>query len=114
VEIDFFINKSPDESWGFYVRIFVMEEKRLWFRAKRYGWGWTPCTWQGWAVLVMYVFAIFANVKLIDENSASVSGSLMAFFPTLYILTVFLIIICYTTGEKPRWRWNGKDVTNKK
>ncbi|HTS17465.1 MAG TPA: hypothetical protein VMP11_07825 [Verrucomicrobiae bacterium] len=27
-------------------------DKRVWFRAKRYGWGWgLPCAWQGWVVL---------------------------------------------------------------
>lgn len=28
--------------------------KKIWFPAKRYGWGWgLPVTWQGWVVLQM-------------------------------------------------------------
>lgn len=81
----------------------------LWFRAKRFGWGWTPSTWQGWAVLAMYIFAVFANVNLIDKNIQSETDSFLSFFPTIYILTVFLIIICYVTGEKPKWNWGFAD-----
>lgn len=29
----------------------------MWFRAKRYGWGWRPVTWQGWAVVAVWVAA---------------------------------------------------------
>ena len=32
------------------------ETKRYWFPAKRYGWGWgPPATWQGWAVLILWL-----------------------------------------------------------
>jgi hypothetical protein len=86
-----------------------MEEKKLlWFKAKRYGWGWYPCTWQGWGIVAMYIFAIAWNAPYINNHEHSVSDFLMQFFPQVYILTVFLIIICYTTGEKPGWRWGSK------
>lgn len=95
-----------------------MNNERYWFKAKRYGWGWYPVTWQGWAVLVMYVFAVLTTVFYIDRHEHSASDSLMGFFPLVYILTVFLIIICYKTGEKPSWRWGDKkkdtDGTSKK
>ena len=28
-----------------------MKKGNLWFRRKKYGWGWTPSTWQGWTVV---------------------------------------------------------------
>jgi hypothetical protein len=31
----------------------MTQDKRLWFRARRFGWGWTPITWQGWMALVI-------------------------------------------------------------
>ncbi len=92
-------------------------EKKLWFKAKRYGWGWYPCTWQGWAVLLMYVFALVSITTFVDNHTHSVSDSLMSFFPSVFILTVFLIIICSATGEEPKWRWGKKresDGTPKK
>ena len=83
---------------------------KLWFKAKRYGFGWTPSSWQGWGILVMYIFADISNVIFANNHSDSISDFLIQFFPQLFILTVFLIIICYTTGEKPRWRWGRKEV----
>jgi uncharacterized membrane protein YhaH (DUF805 family) len=81
---------------------------KLWFKAKQYGWGWYPVTWQGWAIIVMYVFAMITNALFIDSHTHSVSDALMVFLPNTYILTVFMIIICYATGEKPEWRWGKK------
>ncbi len=27
---------------------------KLWFKAKKFGWGWTPCSWEGWTVTGLY------------------------------------------------------------
>ena len=86
-----------------------MEQKKLWFRAKRYGYGWVPSTWQGWAVLAMYIFAVFSDAVFSDNHSHSGSDFLMSFFPRMFILTVFLLIIADSKGEEARWRW-GKSV----
>ena len=80
-------------------------DKKLWFKAKCFGWGWYPSSWQGWAILLMYVFAVFTVARQVDSASHSSSDALFGFIPVVYILTVFLLIICYATGEKPRWRW---------
>lgn len=84
----------------------------LWFKAKKYGWGWYPATWQGWAVLGMYIFAVSKHAFYVDTYTNSVSSILLSFLPDVYIMTVFLIIICYATGEKPRWRWGDKTTSN--
>ena len=92
-----------------------MMDKKYWFRAKSFGWGWYPCTWQGWAVLVMYVFSMISNFVFVDHYVHSASDFLIQFFPQTYILTVFLIIVCYATGEKPSWHWGfKKDNVDKK
>ena len=84
-------------------------EKQLWFKAKRFGWGWYPCTWQGWAILAMYIFALTSDFVFVDMTQHSASDTLMNFFPNAYILTVFLIIICYAKGEEPKWQFK---ITN--
>lgn len=83
-------------------------QDNLWFKNKKYGWGWTPCSWQGWAVLAMYFFAVITNVISINDHAFSSSDFLTQFFPQMYILTVFLLIICWAKGEKPRWQWGDK------
>lgn len=80
-------------------------KRRIWFKAKRYGWGWYPVTWQGWLVLGAYVFVNAYTFLQVDEISLTATDSLINFFlPCIFFLSV-LLTICYLTGEKPRWRW---------
>lgn len=81
--------------------------KRVWFRAKQYGWGWYPATWQGWGVLVMYIFSVMDRSLRFAVYPQTTLNTWMELILQIYILTVFLIIICYATGEKPAWRWGG-------
>ena len=78
---------------------------KLWFKARRYGWGWRPATWQGWAIFAMYIFALVNLVLRASMVHHTTNGWLLGFIPQVYILTVFNIIVCYATGERPRWQW---------
>jgi hypothetical protein len=76
-----------------------------WFKAKAYGWGWTPATWQGWLILVVFVALIALNFFRLDAGSHSASDTLRPFIIQTFLLAILLIGICYATGEKPRWQW---------
>ena len=78
---------------------------KLWFKAKQYGWGWYPATWQGWAVLCFYIVALAGNAHFVDFTPATIPPSACAFLLNVAVLTIFLLIVCYATGEEPRWRW---------
>ncbi len=82
--------------------------KKYWFAAKTYGWGWTPATWQGWLILVIFVGLIVVNFLRIDAASHSISDTLLAFVPETFLLILVLILICWKTGEKPHWQWGDK------
>jgi hypothetical protein len=47
------------------------DERKYWFRAKRYDWGWgLPGTWQGWVVLIFRVAAfILGRRYLLPQNT---------------------------------------------
>ncbi|MFO0764963.1 MAG: hypothetical protein U0487_02865 [Patescibacteria group bacterium] len=75
-----------------------------WFKAKWYGWGWVPVTWQGWAVTLGYIALVLALALTIDERS-SVKDVSFTFLLPVVILTACLIRICYAKGEKPGWHW---------
>ena len=79
--------------------------QRLWFKAKTYGWGWTPCTWQGWAVVGLFVGMTVYSSIVLERASASAEEALLAFLPIMLFNIAMLIVICVLTGEKPRWRW---------
>ncbi|MCG3773977.1 MAG: hypothetical protein JW395_0794 [Nitrospira sp.] len=85
----------------------MQQDKRYWFKTKRFGWGWMPATKEGWLVtigyLVLFVVAqlIFMQDVIVRQSTAGIA--LYAAF--VFALTVALIYICWKTGEPPRWRW---------
>ncbi len=83
--------------------------KPLWFKTKEYGWGWYPASWQGWAVLAAYIVAMFWTFRDVDKTSHSGSDTLIGFLLPAAGFTALLLVVCWKTGEKPRWRW-GKDT----
>ena len=73
--------------------------KTIWFKAKKWGFGWRPVSWQGWAITIVYIlglvhFAISAN------SQHSMSDFLINFGFDFIILTIPLLIICYLRGER--------------
>lgn len=84
-----------------------------WFKAKLYGWGWTPITWQGWAVLLVYIFFITLFARNSDETSSIREGIFTFILPTV-LLSFALIWICYKKGEKPRWQWGPPNDKNRR
>ena len=80
-------------------------EKRYWFPAKRYGWGWGfPSAWQGRVVLAVYIALILAAAAVFAP--AHVPGRFAA---CLVALTCLLVAVCWVTGEPPRWRWGDRE-----
>jgi hypothetical protein len=78
--------------------------KHYWFKAKQYGWGWYPSSWQGFLVLLGYFLLLVLNFMLVNQNLNSPNAVYRMVLPSI-VLTILLIVICYITGEQPRWRW---------
>ncbi len=83
-------------------------KKKLWFVARRYGYGWTPATKEGWLVLLLYLLAVWGAYECQYTRDASGTMDdfiLYRFLPQVFGLTLMLLVICFLKGEKPRWRW---------
>lgn len=80
-------------------------KKPLWFKRKSYGWGWTPATWQGWLTLAGFLALMVANTIRLNMARTSVNDFLINFIPQTILLVLVLILICYMTGETPKWQW---------
>jgi hypothetical protein len=79
-----------------------------WFRTKRYGWGWTPARIEGWLVLAAFLAGVALNAVVLiyrTQHGVPMFRALVAFYLCLAILVVALIVVCWKTGEPPRWRW---------
>jgi hypothetical protein len=74
-------------------------ESKIWFPAKKYGWGWGPPNcWQGWAILAVWTALLCGGAVLLKPHTGQ-------FVLCTAILSIALFIVCLYKGEKPRWRW---------
>lgn len=77
------------------------DDRKYWFAAKTYGWGWgLPLTWQGWVVFIaFFVLLIGGAVVILPRYGVPIFNAYVA------LLVVALVLVCWRTGEPPRWRW---------
>jgi len=87
-----------------YIEYLKDNPKGYWFKARLFGWGWTPALPQGWLVILVYVLALLFLAFTIDDNSSD-REVMFTFLLPLALLTATLIRICYKKGEKPHWNW---------
>lgn len=92
--------------------------RKLWFRAKEYGWGWFPISWQGWLVTILFAF-LFALSFLVffgwigtaaeaRVETRDIVFGVLEFLAAIGLLSYILFRICTKYGEKPGWRWGKK------
>ena len=97
------------------------DSKKLWFKARRYGWGWTPCSIEGWLVTVATAVLLLGGdvaIPMIAADPGEIRwrfGVLQHAPARLGIIAPLLawnglivgaaLWICWKTGERPRWRW---------
>ncbi len=74
-----------------------------WFKAKKFGYGWYPSTWQGWLVLAAYLAVL--TVFVLYFVSQGENFNVLEYLAGVVILTSALIYVCYKKGEPAHWRW---------
>ena len=78
-----------------------------WFRPKRYGYGATPVTWQGWAFTLGTAAAMVAvslSLRLTERHHWALA--VLIAFDLLALGALFVVARRKTDGEW-RWRWGG-------
>ena len=80
-----------------------------WFRQKKFGYGATPNTWQGWTLTIvssLAVFGVILSAPMIRDNCCAWRGSCWA-WPSILVPVTF---IAYRQKTEGGWRWrNGRD-----
>ena len=90
--------------------------KKVWFKAKKYGWGWYPASKEGWGatVLVGLAAAVAAvsyqqlSNRLPDDDSTSQAYAAVLLTLALAGIAAGFIGLLYRYGEEPRWQWGKK------
>jgi hypothetical protein len=82
-----------------------------WFKPRRYGYGATPVTWQGWALIAGFLVAIavliWATIGF-DREARSAGDYAIYFVGAAVLVWALWIISKRTTDGEWRWRW-GRD-----
>lgn len=90
-----------------YMRYLRNNPEGYWFKRKAFGWGWTPATWQGWLVILVFMAIFILNLLRLGalgekQNEEEVLWQVVT---QSAVLVAILVFICYKKGERPRWQW---------
>jgi hypothetical protein len=88
-----------------YVEYLKDNPKGYWFKARIFGWGWTPARWQGWVTSAIFLVLLALNAFRLNVGVYPKNEQPLEFIIETIILVAILFIVCYKTGEKPRWQW---------
>ncbi|MFQ5474670.1 MAG: hypothetical protein ACE5DM_02435 [Candidatus Nanoarchaeia archaeon] len=75
---------------------------KRWFKSKSFGYGWTPCSWEGWAVTLGFVATLIAISVIFTAYGAKESPYIIL---SIALAVAVMIKICFAHGEKPKWSW---------
>jgi hypothetical protein len=79
-----------------------------WFRPKRYGYGATPVTWQGWALTFAAVAVIVVATLTVMTHSALDSVFWLAVAIDFVVIFALIEIGRRKTDGEWRWRWGDR------
>jgi len=83
---------------------------KYWFKRKRYGYGWTPTTYQGWVALLAYTVALLVGtISIIGTQENPGTVRVVGGFILMLGLTLLLLKLTSSKGPKAKWRWGKKE-----
>jgi len=83
---------------------------RYWFKPKRYGYGATPTTWEGWAFtgLIVAIIAVGALLPLRNGHGPGGTTALLWWAFVAIVIALTVAVAKFKTYGAWRWRW-GRD-----
>lgn len=82
---------------------------QYWFRPKRYGYGATPITWEGWAVTFGIVLVMVAVSLVLRFESKSFWTLVAVIVFNVAALAALFVISRRKTDGQWGWRWGSRD-----
>ena len=75
---------------------------KYWFKPKRYGYGATPSSWEGWLICIVFIIYIIWRIPTLNQSN-------IRFFLELIVLIIILVYISKKkTDGSWKWRWGNK------
>ena len=88
------------------------KKSNLWFKRRRYGWGWTPVSWQGFITIGLFLAVVLTAAFQLPADVDPTPGQLFIFFGILIVSVAGLAAVGFVKGPAPRWRWGKKPGDN--
>jgi hypothetical protein len=89
------------------------KSEKLWFKRHRYGWGWTPVTWQGWLTITAFLAVVIScSFTLPMQPQEPTAGQSILFFMYVGSAVLILLGISFMKGPAPKFRWGKKPTDN--
>jgi uncharacterized membrane protein YbhN (UPF0104 family) len=83
---------------------------RYWFRPRRYGFGATPTTWEGWlSSLVFLVIVLAMNGAIIVLAPTNRTAAAYFVAGVVIVIVLFCLFAAAKTEGGWRWRWGRGD-----
>ena len=81
---------------------------RYWFKPRRYGYGATPVTWEGWALTVAVAAIVAISVAAMNLLADRANFAMWIAWAAIIAAVVvsFVRISRQRTDGEWRWRWN--------
>ena len=76
-----------------------------WFKQKRFGYGATPVTWQGWVLMLVYLAIVVGCVAIAGASQMSPWGLVAAVIMLVVATAVVFRWTWLKTEGGWRWRW---------
>ena len=88
------------------------QDEKYWLKLKNYGYGWRPSTWQGWAIVAIYIILVLASALILlkDVPNGTYQTEVGVFIGVVVVLTALVAFIAHSKGPKAEWRWGKKSA----
>jgi hypothetical protein len=85
----------------------------FWFRPHTFGYGATPVTWEGWAVVAVYL-VVMAAIATMVARSRNGFRAWAAWSVAIMVATSALILVSWSkTDGAWQWRWGHSESSGK-
>ena len=80
---------------------------KYWFKPRRFGWGFTPISWEGWTTVFLMLVAVgtAAYVDDVFNDFVQTKDGFRFLLDLFFIVSIFSIFSTSKTNGVVKWRW---------
>jgi hypothetical protein len=82
---------------------------RYWFRPKRYGYGATPVTWEGWVFTMLVAVVLAGSVSLLIQYGRAADPAMILVWAAVVAIVIAVLVAVTKAKTEGGWRWRWGD-----